>query len=292
MPNVNLNSDSKQTKTVRLGDSRRRELSDLAESIADEHFPTAKIEPVTLAERKQIPVAFGRYGEAFDGALEFREQRFRIFVNLDRVESKKSSRSRFTIAHELGHFFIDEHRNELQSGRAPGHGSRCEYENDVGVEQEADHFASCLLMPEKRFSSAARKAGRGWRGISSLSSSFGTSWTSTAIRFASLNICPCVVIKWNADGFGWKWLSDGFFNASLRKTIESTESVTVGGATQRALSGESPGEAGFFENGTVVSAWFPFISSGTSRDTILIEEAVPMGRFGVLTILYPESGSL
>ena len=78
--------------------------------------------------------------------------------------------------------------------------------------------------------------------------------------------------------------------ASLRKTIESSENVVVGGATQKALNGESPGECGYFRCGTVASAWFPFIDAGSSRDSILIEEAVPLGRFGVLTLLYPESG--
>lgn len=48
----------------------------------------------------------------------------------------------------------------------------------------------------------------------------------------------------------------------------------------------------FFRNGTTASAWFPFIQPGTTLDVILIEEAMPIGKYGVLTVLYPESGTL
>lgn len=290
---MNLNKNALRTRNVRLNDNRRAEISQLAESISELHFSSTQIDPRVLAERKRIPVAYNSYGDAFDGALEYSDGRFRMFVNLDRVESKGSSRSRFTMAHELGHYFIDEHRLALESGRAPGHRSRCEYENDAIIEQEADHFASCLLLPEGRFHSAAVKAQKncnGWEVLKSLSTTFGTSWTSTAIRYASLDIQPCALIKWTRDGYGWKWLSKSFLVASLRKTIESSENVVVGGATQKALNGESPGECGYFRCGTVASAWFPFIDAGSTRDSILIEEAVPLGRFGVLTLLYPESG--
>ena len=39
------------------------------------------------------------------------------------------------------------------------------------------------------------------------------------------------------------------------------------------------------------SAWFPRVKSGEYRDVIFIEQAIPLGKFGVLTFLYPESGA-
>ena len=117
---MNSINGTNRTKTVRLDDAHRRELSEFAEGIAADHFPTQRVEPVTLAERKEIPVAFNQYGESFDGTLEYRDGRFCIFVNLDRVEAKQSPRARFTVAHELGHYFIDEHRNALRSGLSVG----------------------------------------------------------------------------------------------------------------------------------------------------------------------------
>jgi hypothetical protein len=141
-------------------------------------------------------------------------------------------------------------------------------------------------MPEQRFRNAIRKAKPGWETIRQLSTSFGTSWTSTAIRYVALCDHPCAIIKWNPGEYAWKWLSESFFSASIRKTIESTERITVGSATSRALAGESPGESGYFQNGTVASAWFPYVTAGSLRDAILIEAAVPLGKFGVLTVLH------
>jgi hypothetical protein len=41
----------------------------------------------------------------------------------------------------------------------------------------------------------------------------------------------------------------------------------------------------------VASAWFPGVPPGEWRDAIFIEEAIPLGRFGVLTFLHPEGRS-
>jgi Zn-dependent peptidase ImmA (M78 family) len=62
-------------------------------------------------------------------------------------------RRNFTIAHELGHFFL---KHKSQSGSF-----EC-FENDItedkqatkNIEHEANHFASCFLMPEQKITSA------------------------------------------------------------------------------------------------------------------------------------------
>jgi hypothetical protein len=92
----------------------------------------------------------GYYQEAFDGMLEWRDGVFHIYCNLSTVENSTSVRARFTLAHELGHFFIDEHRNALASGRVPAHPSFCNNANpEVQVEAEAKrlHTISGLKKP-------------------------------------------------------------------------------------------------------------------------------------------------
>jgi len=136
-------------KPVYISKDRKEEIAELAETVADEHCPTGRVDPVLIAKAKGITLSFGRYEDAFDGLLEHCCGRFHIYCNLDRVERAGSPRARFTLSHELGHFYIDEHRNALKAGRAPSHPSFCDYESKNPVEQEADHFASCLLMPAK-----------------------------------------------------------------------------------------------------------------------------------------------
>jgi hypothetical protein len=52
--------------------------------------------------------------------------RFHIYCNLDRENLPSSPRARFTLSHELGHYFIDEHQNNLASGQVRPHPSAAE----------------------------------------------------------------------------------------------------------------------------------------------------------------------
>lgn len=294
MTGKQLNGKPRMTGKVRspqLPPEREQEIAELAEAIAEEYFPGVRVEPVEIVRAKGITVSFGHYGDAFDGLLEHRYGRFHVYVNIDRVEKADSPRARFTFGHELGHYFIDEHRNALAAGLAPSHPSICEYESDLLVEKEADHFASNLLMPAERFRKMAARTALGLEGILKIAEQFGTSVTSTAIKYAQMDIVPCAVIKWNKDGFGWKWLSTETFRARYRKTIESVDSLPEDSPTAKAVSGERAPVQGFFSAGTTASAWFPYVDDSSYRNAILIEQAVPLGRFGTLTFLYPESGS-
>jgi Zn-dependent peptidase ImmA (M78 family) len=275
----------------RLSPIREQEIADLAEAIAAEHFPTSRVEPSAIIQAKGISISFGRYGEYFDGLLEHRHGRFHIFANLDRVEYTDSPRARFTLGHELGHYFIDEHRNALAMGLAPSHPSICEYESDLLVEREADHFASNLLMPPKRFRKLADSTPLGLEGILTIAGEFGTSVTSTALKYAKSDIVPCAVIKWSTEGYAWKWLSTETFRARYRKTIESATRLLPDSPTARAFAGENPVSTKFFSAGTTASAWFPFVNDHSHQNAILIEQAIPLGGFGALTFLYPEAGT-
>lgn len=274
-----------------LSAARREALSDLAGEVLAEFCSSLPVQPANILKSSKLTMSFGRYGSAFDGMLECKAGRFHVFCNLDRVETEHSPRARFTLAHELAHYYIDEHRNALEAGKSPPHPSLCEYTSLNPIEREADFFAGRLLMPEERLRDEARAAGRGLAGITHLSEIFRTSVTSTAIRYAELDLFPCAVIKWNPDGsYGWKWLSGSTFQARYRKTIERSMDVPSDSATARALRNEPRPTKGFFENGSVASCWFPFVDDDSYRNAIMMEQAVPLGRFGALTFLFPEAG--
>ncbi|MHC4563819.1 MAG: ImmA/IrrE family metallo-endopeptidase [Planctomycetota bacterium] len=267
---------------------RPAEIAELAEAVADEHCPALPIDPQAIARAKGITVSFGDYGDAFDGMLEWRADRFHIYANTDRVGNASSPRARFTLAHELGHYFIDEHRTALVAGRVEPHLSQCDYESPILAEQEADRFAASLLMPAARFLAKAKAATPGLPGVIRLADQFASSLTAAAIRFAALDVAPCAVVKWNWRGYAWKHLSSSAFRASFRRTFESPADLAEDSPTRRALAHESPGEAGYFEAGTTAAAWFPAIGDDDARNAIFIEQAIPLGRFGVLTFLRPQ----
>jgi len=275
----------------RLSEDRKQFLADLAAEVVAGYSATPPIQPEKIARANHLTMSFGHYGDTFDGMLECKAGRFHIFCNLDRVERPESPRGRFTLGHELGHYYIDEHRNALAAGVCPAHPSQCEYKSANLVEQEADFFAGRLLMPERAFRTRAQRSPRGLAGIMPLTETFRTSATSTAIRYAELDLFPCAVIKWNPDGFGWKWLSTETFRARYRKTVERLSDVAEDSATARAIRGELPPQSGFFENGSTAAAWFKWVADDSYRNVIFIEQAVSLGRFGALTFLFPETGA-
>jgi len=266
--------------------ARAVEIGELAEAVADEHCPQRPVEPDRIAAAKGVTLCFGHYGEAFDGMLEHEAGRFHIYCNLDRTGRRGSPRARFTLAHELGHYYIDEHRNALAAGRAPAHPSQCDHESPLLAEQEADHFAANLLMPAGRFAAKAAAAAPGLAGVVALTRAFGTSLTSTAIRYAACDVLPCAVIKWDWGGAAWKCLSSSLLQRRFGRVVSVPAGLVPQSPTARALARETPPEEGFFQAGTVAAAWFRRVKPGDFRDVILIEQAVGLGRFGVLTLLY------
>jgi hypothetical protein len=276
-----------------LSREQKEELADLADAVLAEHHVGMKaVDPVPIVAAKGIRLVFGRYGDSFDGMLRHKANRFSLFCNLDRVEAKRSRRARFTIAHELGHYFIASHRNALKSGLAPHHRSFCEYESKIFVEQQADCFASNLLLPRDSFIKRAKACSPGLGGVLSLSDHFDTSVTATAIRYAALGVAPCIVIKWNTNRFGWKWLAEDAFAAGYRKTIEDKAAVVPGSATDQAFAASTPPPERYFKSVTTAAFWFPFVTAGSTKDVMLHEHAMPLGRFGVITLLYPMDGKL
>lgn len=123
-----------------------------------------------------------------------------------------------------------------------------------------------------------------------LAGAFGTSVTATALRYVDADLQPCAVVKWDWRGYAWKLLSTSAFQAYFRTTFQSPNDLPADCPTRRAMGRQAAPECGYFQAGTTASAWFPRIASGQWRDVIFIEQAISLGRFGVLTLLYPQNG--
>jgi Zn-dependent peptidase ImmA (M78 family) len=73
-----------------------------------------------------------------------------IMINKD---IDNPGRKNFTIAHELGHFFLC-HNLHNNLGFCTGNDISQEGHQSNPIEREANYFASCLLMPEEKISNA------------------------------------------------------------------------------------------------------------------------------------------
>jgi Zn-dependent peptidase ImmA (M78 family) len=114
----------------------------------------------------------------------------------------------FTVAHELGHYFIPGHPEALFKGKNGIHKSRSGFISDDIYEKQADYFAKELLMPENLFKDAMRKSGKGFAAIESLASTCNTSLTATAIRFCLFSEDPVAVIMSNKNKIEWCFMSE------------------------------------------------------------------------------------
>ena len=267
-----------------IGPTRREEIADLAEDVAGDVVP---VDPDgILRSQRDVSLAYGSFGDAYDGLIERRDGTFWVYCNEARTGGRDSPRARFTLAHEAGHYFIDEHRNALLDGRANPHPSRADYTSNELVEREADLFASHFLMPTAPFAHRMRKAGVGAPAVLALARQFGTSVTSAAIRYVGLTDHFCVVVKWGPDGYGWRWASREAWSGRYTRTVQDASALPRDSATALALRGASS-RSGYVETGTTASAWFDYVRAGGSRDEILMEQAIALGSFGVLTLLLP-----
>ena len=110
-----------------------------------------------------------------------------------------ASVKRFSVAHELGHYFLDGYVQHLFAGGQFLHKSESGFISKNPYGREADAFAAAMLMPKALFRAASAKAGEGLDAITYLAETCGTSLTATSIRCAKLSDSPLAVVCSSGD---------------------------------------------------------------------------------------------
>jgi Zn-dependent peptidase ImmA (M78 family) len=195
-----------------LSNYRKSEIADLAEFIAEEYCPDCMVMPEVIADSSHISYNYGDYQNYFNGILEHDSGDFHIFLNTCSVQYPE--RLRFSFAHELGHYFIDDHRNSLKKGNSL-HKSYSSLLPKNIVETEADCFASNLLAPPARFANFIHRKKFDFSVIESISKNFGISLSATLFRFVESGNYPIMVIYSKNNIVKFKWCSDSFPYKSL-----------------------------------------------------------------------------
>ncbi|WP_299248843.1 ImmA/IrrE family metallo-endopeptidase [uncultured Aquimarina sp.] len=204
-------------------------INDLASGISDFYFPNGQVDPKVIAEKNGITYSYGKYGESFDGLIECENGKFHIYINEDKVGHQYEQRARFTFAHELGHYYIDSHRESLLSGRSPSHCSLTGFKSRNRAERQADYFASCLLMPDEKFTKHCFRKKFSYQIIQELAGKFGTSISATAIRFCAIGNHPIMVVYSKKNEIKWYWSSEDFPFKWLKYGKDKLPEDTVAG---------------------------------------------------------------
>lgn len=166
------------------------------------------VDPLAIAKEEQILLAPGTYGDRFDARIEYfrPHRRFGIYY---RDTGRTVGRVRFSLSHELGHFYLPHHRERLIQGRM--HNSTSEYRSRDPFESEADEFAANLLMPRDLFTREVRRFRQrvcDIQDLKKLAERLGVSVTSAAIRYCECGIEPTLAV-FSEDGIvQWTYCSE------------------------------------------------------------------------------------
>lgn len=168
----------------------------IAEEVRAVHNLTAPpIDVVQLAQDEGIVLApSSGYGEEFNGRIEFRrdKQKFILFYPT-RPDGSLSQRQRFSVGHELGHYYLDAHREALIQGTS--HSSTPGFICKEAFEREADEFAASLMIPQKFIEKRLeRRDFMDLKSVIALAGECQTSSQCAAIRYATFTGEPCSVI--------------------------------------------------------------------------------------------------
>lgn len=254
-----------------------------AEVVKSEGITSLPVDPFAIARRQDIE-CFELPAGAPDisGFLSHVGDLHQIFYS-----TKFSSEGfrRFTVAHELGHFFLPDHVRELCPNEIGRHQSVSGFASEDKYEREADTFAAHLLMPTQLFTAAFSRAKPGLAAIEKAAAACQTSLTATAIRYVCLSADPVSMVCTFGDRVRYAFMSESMKAQPNITWIRKDSFVPKGTVTATFNADASNVSTGRRDSSTSnLEEWFD-----GDRKVSLIEEVVGLGSYGcTLTVLVAE----
>ena len=262
------------------------DIVDLAESLAEDHKGrSVGGDPIVAFNDYEVDVVERDFKDAFEGLLRYKDGEFQVFINSgDKDNPRTVGRRRFTAAHEFGHYSIPAHREAIRSGDG-FHKDVSGFKSIEPMEREADVFAAHFLVPTSRLK---RKCGSGRWGAEEVietAKHFGVSIMCAALRCQDSLGGQSTLLAWGPSGRRWQRMDRDWWFKLPSRAIRNFDQLVRGSATERLMRGEDIPPEGYLRAGTSSAAWFPRVRPGSRNDHILIEEVIPLGAHGCLTIL-------
>jgi hypothetical protein len=192
----------------------------------------------------------------------------------------------FTVAHELGHYFIDDHPFALVSSGK--HFSRSGYISKDRFEEEADAFATELLMPWKLIEPLIRANAGGFQTIKTIAKQCESSLLASAIRYTQVTQECVAAIVSHLGVVEFMTASTSFKQIPDLDWLRKRDSLPANVASKRFSTELDWIRAGHIsEEGGRLSQWFPAV-----RDREIEEDVVGLGSYErLLTVLLTEEGN-
>jgi Zn-dependent peptidase ImmA (M78 family) len=186
----------------------------------------------------------------------------------------------FSIAHELGHYFLPGHMEQLLSGGP--HQSRAGFASTDPYEQEADIFAAALLMPERLVKPLLKRNDDGMDLVRRVAALCCTSLTATAIRYAKLADSAVAIVLSTGGVVNFCIFSDAMKVAKVR-WMRPGSTIPSGTVTSEFVANEANVRNAATASGEVnLADWFECPAKHTVN-----EEVIGLGSYGkVLTVIH------
>lgn len=197
---------------------------------ADYGFTSLPIDPFIIAERAGIVVQ--AKPDTVGGTSGMLLRHGNDYGIMYATHLKNEGFERFSIAHELGHYFLNGHMDHVLPPGADFHESCAGFASGEPYEIEADHFATGLLMPGRLFGRAIGRVKDGLEGVEAMAALCKTSLTATAIRYAERTNCAAAIVVSTGAHIDYCFLSETLRDAKnvewlKRGTSLPSESLTV-----------------------------------------------------------------
>ncbi len=227
------------------------------------------VDPFQVAENLGIKVREDHF-KGFEGALIKSGRKVLILLN----ETLNRKRKAFVVAHELGHWYMVEHKDKDYTCTAIG-----KYSSNELLEQEADRFAAELLMPRRIFQQIMEDKTPSLAAITDIADQFNVSMQAAAIKYTQLTGISCAVIlteagiiKWFSKSYPFKY----FINIKVpvpEKTL--ARQFYIKPIRKNILKGQIP-----------IDAW---VKTDKQRRRVFHEESQYFSQYdSVLTLLLEE----
>ncbi len=213
--------------------------------------------------------------ESCEGQFVFKNGLGIISVDAGLAES---GQKRFTIAHELGHYFNSgKKENSFFCSGLDIRGIK----QNISAEIDANDFAAELLMPEQWFCNFT-KGKKFTKGVLSASAEyFNVSLSAAAMRYAEIGNHPVAIIMSKDSVVKWSRINEYF----PFRFIRNGSKVTSSSYAYEFYNGEN---IALEPEKILADAWF-WEDFNYKKDYFLYEQNIPMYRYNsVLTILWEE----
>ena len=188
---------------------------------------------------------------------------------------------RFSIAHELGHFFVEGHLDHIPFDDG-AHRSRAGYISEDRYEREADCFAAGLLMPEKPVRDVISRHPNGLAAIEAVERDARASLTASAIRYVGLTDAAAAVVVSRNGKVDYCFMSDAMKSLRIETWPRKGSPIPPGTATASVSGRPTEQRRSAREEDEInIKEWL-----GTGRSAQAREEVVGLGSYErVLTVL-------